>query len=1149
MTRTINTFLENNDISLKEILYKLTFPSIGKLVAITGLGLIGVPLIEVIVLAILNYIGISTELSNNPVLGFGLVILGLGYEFFIYNSDKNKSKSILIDLESNANLFNNFHIKEALTNLDKLIQKADRNNNKLMFKLYLQKSEFMLKLNRSEDFKDNIHLIDKKYSKLAKSGNEKYLRLKLIYFSLIKNKNQFWELAQELSINQGIEKEYYYLIYYNNTKEFQEIKQIINKKKYTPEKVDKNIALVLGHFYSTLAYSRDEAFNNNYDLMTKFYDNYIINSDNLNELELLTINMAKCLNATVLFSQYKTINKEEKEQLLNLIKFIEKNLEELNYFDNSYKNIIINNLSIYYLTNEEIEKFNTLFEDNKQIMFEQQYIYYYFVLGHDITTEEVFNIYENKNYLNFLHTYLEYLYINKNQDEVITIVEDKDLLNLDDKIKDYYNLSRVDKDIELKAIFNEYDNQEKDDLISTIVYLKASKKLNHPVDSEFLINLEKNLSSTNYLPIGFMKILIKLLFKLNSSYTLNLVIQLQKMYPYLIFDCLNKIQKRNFRTLIDFENFLSRINENLINKFQYYATIGDIYNQFFHLYKAYVYYCKAWEEKNDTELAKRILETIIRMKNCNIEIENIEIYNKIYSFLILNNIFNNIETALIGAYNHFQDKEYKEGTILFSQRLLASDLSILKEKPLDTIGDLYFKSIIETSNELEKIEENLLIIENPLLKMNFTEKRKDSFSYINYFNQVLWINHNKNSTYYINKIYEGYAKKGTLNKYNFQFKSNLEMKVFNKYYVRTSLFHFIANKLIHKSKNVKTIKHDKKDINFDEILEWVKQGGIQDQKMINHHMTNGFIPLFQLSKYNYEKLPPLMITELMYKENNTFNSGFNNPNIKAKKIISISSLFLLKYLGHLEKVLSLDNVYVQYTVLNWIEKTKEKMKNDKSAMSMSYENGSFYKHEITKEEKEGLVKVYEDLYDILINYSVANNKIVNDYKFILPYKMPFNIIKSIGHLDVYAMGYCINNNFQLITEDISSTQMYEVMEYNPIYISNIMSLLQELLEAKEFINLAYELSTLSYKNTLNEGHLNNLENIYEKENFSVLMKDKDFADFIGKMVYILNKDGYLEDFKLKYKHQYMIQGTVDNSTKLEKLKMLLNSQYNITNKK
>ena len=182
------------------------------------------------------------------------------------------------------------------------------------------------------------------------------------------------------------------------------------------------------------------------------------------------------------------------------------------------------------------------------------------------------------------------------------------------------------------------------------------------------------------------------------------------------------------------------------------------------------------------------------------------------------------------------------------------------------------------------------------------------------------------------------------------------------------------------------------------------------------------------------------------------------------------------------------------------------------------------------------MQVYEDTYNLLLKL-VLKKRIVKDYEYVIPVKIPVEVILNIGHLDFYAIGFAINNNFQLITEDNSSTKLYESFKYNTQYISNMIPILQRALNYDDFVDLSYELHKMSYSEILNNSHLDSLYKLLE--NNSLITLEKEDEENLTKVINIFNDNNLLEDLKLEYKQKYMNQDIFGKDILFKNLEYLL----------
>ena len=113
------------------------------------------------------------------------------------------------------------------------------------------------------------------------------------------------------------------------------------------------------------------------------------------------------------------------------------------------------------------------------------------------------------------------------------------------------------------------------------------------------------------------------------------------------------------------------------------------------------------------------------------------------------------------------------------------------------------------------------------------------------------------------------------------------------------------------------------------------------------------------------------------------------------------------------------------------------------------------------------------------------------------------------------------------------------MNYDTYYISNMMSILQEVLTMNEFITLAYELHLLGYTETLNKSYLELLNKSINDNSILHYTKGKD-KQIMKKMINILHDTDMLEDMKIQYKQNYMSQHIFGRNSSQDSIETILN---------
>lgn len=122
----------------------------------------------------------------------------------------------------------------------------------------------------------------------------------------------------------------------------------------------------------------------------------------------------------------------------------------------------------------------------------------------------------------------------------------------------------------------------------------------------------------------------------------------------------------------------------------------------------------------------------------------------------------------------------------------------------------------------------------------------------------------------------------------------------------------------------------------------------------------------------------------------------------------------------------------------------------------------------------------------------------------------------IGSQEYKALAYCINHNYQIISEDNIFDMLFETMNYNKVFISNSLVLLEKLLEYDNYISLIIDLDKKNYKHVLDVEYTSNLVSFMrENEVINLLTGEK-------RLIKIANSYGFLEKIKRYYKDKFKV---------------------------
>ena len=171
----------------------------------------------------------------------------------------------------------------------------------------------------------------------------------------------------------------------------------------------------------------------------------------------------------------------------------------------------------------------------------------------------------------------------------------------------------------------------------------------------------------------------------------------------------------------------------------------------------------------------------------------------------------------------------------------------------------------------------------------------------------------------------------------------------------------------------------------------------------------------------------------MEHEEFNFNAGkINYKPIEVKKILTLSSIIFLNNKNLLEEVLERDDVYIQRTMLNWLKEYSLSITFGHMPTDFSYLDELHQKpilHVDTQEDIDSFKQVVLNLLSILIEK--CENKIIDDHLEILPIKNSYEMLSNhMGKQEYQAFAYCINHNFQIITEDSIFNMLFDVMKFN-----------------------------------------------------------------------------------------------------------------------
>ena len=411
--------------------------------------------------------------------------------FSLFNYQKEEINIYSSDIEPTIKLlnksFNNYQISDTLENL-KYQFKSHSKSPQSLYYLYILKAEYLIKLQRLEEFKELIAFIKSTYHKFI---DNKFDDILLMYFTLLKDEKNYYELAKKISITKEIDSEYFEGIFFLNIQNPKKAKEIFLKKYNNISTITANNALIFGYIYRDLIYDEGN-IPENYTKMLSYYTKYIETKELIDSYDLITINISKSILPLEKVSLGKKLSTEEKEIFQTGIDCIKTIVGELHNFSKAYQFSIINNLLYFYIGLNQITEFEFFAKKNLNILNVNNTLTYYLECYKDISSDEIYELYTTNKYIELLIAYLGLLNNKQNTKEMRRFIENKNLLSLNNsQINKFYDLSQVEEKINLSEINTKYFETKSIDLFDSIIYLKSLKYLERTVQVSYLLEIKK----------------------------------------------------------------------------------------------------------------------------------------------------------------------------------------------------------------------------------------------------------------------------------------------------------------------------------------------------------------------------------------------------------------------------------------------------------------------------------------------------------------------------------------------------------------------------------------------------------------------------------------------------------------------------------
>ena len=989
-----------------------------------------------------------------------------------FNIKLPKLKSSIEKLEKD---FHKGEVKDSIEYLHSLLTEYSE-YPQIKYQLLVKKALFLFSLRKYDEALSLLNNLETNYKQFIDLN---YEEVKLIELSLNKKEKDFFNLVDKIisESSKGLIKQKFELMYYLNTNKIDKAKAIFEKLDKTIQE-EKPYSLMGGHIYSSLY----DAINTD-----KFYK--IALAQDISFLDKASIYDYYSTNIINNLMYGQIIDKDYKETILSYKNIIEKILKQEEYFEESY---IINLKNIYlyiFLALENDQAQYIIFyekESHHQLIRTNHYFKYVALKNILVNHKEVQKEILSEN-IELLIQYCHLIEEEKNRDEVLHFLD----IHLDLIYKNKYVLmfyiqgkilanTKVHKDAIKYLSSNKYASFE-----YILSYIRLDKNNSNKLDKRD-INKLIEYASNEKINARIVMEAIYLLKDLgfNKEY-IDLAIQKQTEFKLIISETLEICyQDKNLLTH-DFETFLEKI----IDKDKYLLEISNVYLKYHAYEKSFKYLYMIFQKGNqDKNFLLNILEISShyfgKTKGFIDEMKQKEIYD----CLIAKKSELDIENLMFVFNYSFEFlKDTKQILPTLNQKLLSTDINQLKEEIKIKLSKLYIHLITHLKSNYEQLfiyEENICY-------------EKDGITYLKGYS-IAKENEEKLSFKVVNN-----------NNY-FTIKNNSKYK-------KESLFHKIVSPFAFKVNNPNMLmKVDTKSDNpFSELFTFMEKQ--KKETMVHYQKYNSeeIKGLYLLAQHDYKNYFTL-IPYLLNHNNNMLNSLKPNLIVDKRKILTLSSIIFLEEIGYLDKVLSRDDIVIQQTLINWLQDYIENF-NFNTPQEYSYIDDTKLRF-IPFTEKEAQKGEIFKKYIIDLTTKLLKNKIINDTVSNLPIgEFFYKVSEIMGLQEYHALAYCMEYNYQIISENNIFDILFDALKFNKLFISNSFALVSDILTEDENFKLKKKLFKHKYRYIENHTDEIKILQALKYNRFPNILNEKLILKF-----HIWYEYGYLDTIINDYKNIYKV---------------------------
>lgn len=1052
------------------------------------------------------------------------MMFNFNFAFFQRDSNQNNTINPKIDVSIKRIEKDFFEGKfnQAMNDLNLLIEDNSSELLKVIkYQLLLLKMSFLLQFRKIHEFKELIELIENKYiNELKNDSSTKFQEFKLTLMAFNKN-NEFFELSKQLKTDTPNSKPqgHFDIVFYLNSGDLNKAKEIFEEEiKDTIYR--KHLLLIGGHIYSNLyEYTENdiEIFN-----CADMYYKEAIEKDNLSFLDKLQI---QGFYATYILNM-NTLNKIPKKDLLFNVEDYKKSLdiiiENKEYFNTEYINLTIGNYIqiLIYLGLED--DYYTFYENNKERLDIKQYIQYCSIKNIDFEHNKIQECILKDYQLNDLLFYCNFVFTNSKKDikEIVTFLEQNKEFTYEHSFIMYSYIKGkiflddvIEKEIIEYLKINKYNDLETLLSFTEQSYYEKKQILDEDIQKLIELSLADNTMQAKTFDV------IKLLSKLGKKKEyIDLALSKQQVFNTIIFDTLKICFEDKDLYFKDFEYFINNIDK----KCDYGAIIGNIYVKHDKPEIAFNYFYLEYKVNPNTEIMIVMLQVIWDYYNKSHKVIENNKQQEIFNSLITekeNLTFDNLITILMYSIHILKDT--RQILPIINQELLNLDIQNLENNFKIKLSTIYTQTQFGLSNykDIFLYSTNLCLVDDGktyiIDNYNILQDNTNNYGFIS-------IDDNE---YFLKKQDDKYKEESLFHRITGPFAFRCE----NPNMINMNLSESYAKLKKIKWKNI-NLKLTLKDfqyhfeefckepdkISLSELFNFMDNQSNNTKDLFQRYNDNKFQGLYTLANKDYKNYFTL-IPYLLNNHNTNFNSLHINflPN-EQKKILTLSSIIFLNEIDKLEEVLKRDDIVIQQTLVSWLKSYSQKI--DYTSMPQDFTYLSEKGHKFIPYTDDSIKQADKFKNSILnIISSILKCVIIDDTSENLPIKEAYShLAPHIGNQEYQALAYCINHNYQIVSENNIFEMLSEMKIVNKVFTTNSIALLRELLEYKDYKKLIIELNKKNYKYLLNEGYTNNLITFMKKYDISKL------SDEEKELIKIANSYGLLDKIIQYYHNKFTV---------------------------